>query len=158
MSARGSTPPRERLLGRHESRRADHRRFGIGAAVLRDAPVHHVDLAEAADHDVLRLQVAMHDAVRVREGDGIQDASEDRQPIGERQAIANQIVEAPPLHQLHHVERAAVIAARRHRERARCRDDRAWRGCALRAAAARAREPFRSATSRTFTATSRSRT
>ena len=73
------------LLRRHESRRADHRRLGIGAAVLRDAPVHHVDLAEAADHHVLGLQVAMHDAVRVRERDGIEDAAEHGQPVGERQ-------------------------------------------------------------------------
>jgi hypothetical protein len=51
---------------------------------LRDAPVHHVDLTESADHDVLGLQVAMHHAVRVREGDRLEDPVEHAKPVRER--------------------------------------------------------------------------
>ena len=37
---------------------------------LGDAPVEDEHFAEAADHHVGRLEIAMHDAARVREGDG----------------------------------------------------------------------------------------
>ena len=73
------------LLGRHVAGRAEHR-AGLRRAVersavadreaassrspvehARDAPVEHVDLAEVAEHDVRRLEIAMDDAARVRE-------------------------------------------------------------------------------------------
>ena len=48
----------------------------------RHAPVEHEHLAEAADHDVRRLEVAMDDAGRVRERDGLDDALEHREARG----------------------------------------------------------------------------
>ncbi|MCX5743387.1 MAG: hypothetical protein NT062_12915 [Proteobacteria bacterium] len=80
------------LLGCHEPRGAEHdadprvdgvvepRRFGrrapaddvVGLADhLREAPVDHHRLAELADEDVRRLDVAMHDAALVSVGDGL---------------------------------------------------------------------------------------
>ena len=51
----------------------------------------------------------MHDAVRVRERDGIEDAAEHRAAgSASGSAIADQIVEPAALDQLHHVEGAAV--------------------------------------------------
>ena len=43
---------------------------------LRDAPVEHVDLAEVAEHDVGRLEIAVDDAARVRELDREADVDE----------------------------------------------------------------------------------
>ena len=73
-----------RLLGRHVARGPDrdprrgHQVVGLEvvgqhlvvlAAHLRHAPVEHVGLAEVAEHDVLGLEVAVHDPVRVGELD-----------------------------------------------------------------------------------------
>ena len=74
------------LLGRHVTRRPEQRAglrgvgaardvaaegIGLVAAVdARDAPVEHVDLAEVTDHDVRRLEIAVHDVMLVRELDG----------------------------------------------------------------------------------------
>ena len=38
-----------------------------------DTPVEHQHLTEGANHDVLRLQVAVHDAVRMGEGHRVAD-------------------------------------------------------------------------------------
>ena len=77
-SARPSTPVRiVDLLGGHEGGRAedaagvegDLGRIGLFegpiVAAQRDAPVHDVDLAELADHDVGGLQIAVDDAAAV---------------------------------------------------------------------------------------------
>ena len=44
-----------------------------------DSPVHHIDLAEVADHDVLRLDIAVDHAPAVGEGHRIADLAEDLQ-------------------------------------------------------------------------------
>ena len=61
---------------------------------LGQAPVHHLDLAEGPDHDVLRLEVAVDDAAGVGVGDGLADLLEHGEepaavgarvrPLGER--------------------------------------------------------------------------
>ncbi len=84
------------LFGRHVGRRADDvggrrvLRFCLGVAVRRfddspasHAPVHDVDLAELADHDVRGLEVAVHHAAAVGESDGLADLEEDTQELGE---------------------------------------------------------------------------
>ena len=53
---------------------------------LRQAPVHHLDLAERAHHHVRRLQVAVDHAPGVGVSDGLGDRLEDRQEPG--QAVA----------------------------------------------------------------------
>ena len=99
---------RELLLRRHESRRTDHGGVGIRATVLGDAPVHHVDLAESADHHVLGLEIAMHDTVGVREGHRVENAAERNQANVDGCAVANHLVQPTALHELHHIEGAAV--------------------------------------------------
>ena len=59
----------------------------IGASSLSDlggAPVHDEHLPERADHDVRRREVAVHDAVRVSERDGIGHAREQPEPLRQR--------------------------------------------------------------------------
>ena len=75
---------------------------------LRDAPVHHDHLAELADHHVLRLEVAMDDAPRVREGDRLADPREQAQRLGEREARPRERIDPGAAHPLHHVEGASV--------------------------------------------------
>ena len=50
---------------------------------LGEAPVHHLDLAEGADHHVRGLQVAVDHPPRVGIGDRLGDRLEDRQEAGE---------------------------------------------------------------------------
>ncbi len=84
-----------RLLGAHVQRRADdrpgHREPGVlqrdgvcclarGPLVGRKAPVDDDDLAEAADHDVRRLEVPVHDATFVRVADGLTYGGEPLEP------------------------------------------------------------------------------
>ena len=82
------------LLGRHVARRAERSRrrsvpsssastspasrraLACRSSDARDAPVEHVDLAEVAEHDVRRLEIAMDDAARVRELDREADVDE----------------------------------------------------------------------------------
>ena len=105
-----------RLLGREVRGGADHRR-GLrrrGVALHpRDAEVHHLHLAGARDHHVRGLDVAVHDAVRVR---GLQRR---RDLLGEldglhrrgRAAGREERRERAPLDVLHHdVLRVAVGA------------------------------------------------
>gem|GEM_PF-4482665 len=55
-----------------------HSSFVIAAAKqLGNAPVHDQDLTELADHDVLRLQVAVDDVAGVREGQRVADFAKD---------------------------------------------------------------------------------
>ena len=51
---------------------------------LGQAPVHDVDLAEIADHDVGRLQIAMDHAARMGVGQGVADVDEDVQQPAQR--------------------------------------------------------------------------
>ncbi len=130
-----------RLLRRHVGRRPQHaprpRRVGghgaatggdlrlllvgppRGAAVrlvagqhLGQAPVHHLDLAEAPDHDVRRLQVAVDHAPSVRIGhrlaDRLEDPHQPRQAVGRAGARGQQLGERPPLDQPHGDIRATV--------------------------------------------------
>ena len=118
-----------RLLGRHVGRRAhdvallreerrvvaraprtDHRlrRVGVVRATddLREAPVHDEDLAEASDHDVGGLQVAVQDAALVREGHRLRCAHQRLEEAGRRPLLARRLVgqercEVAPAHQLH---------------------------------------------------------
>ena len=53
----------------------------LGAAG--NSPIHHEDLAKAAHHDVLRLQVAVDDAAVVSESYGVPYFHEDPQPFAE---------------------------------------------------------------------------
>jgi hypothetical protein len=52
-----------------------------------DAPVHHVDLAQLPDHDVLGLEVAVDDAARVREVDRVAHLHEHAQVPLEQVAV-----------------------------------------------------------------------
>ena len=66
-----------RLLGREVLARAEHR-TGLRHAVIdveraRDAEVRHLDLALAAEKDVLRLHVTVHEPLAVREGEPVGD-------------------------------------------------------------------------------------
>ena len=68
LPLRGSSPFVPRLVG-HPAPRED----------LGQAPVDHLDLAERADHDVGRLQVAVDDASGVRIGHRLTDLLEHRE-------------------------------------------------------------------------------
>jgi hypothetical protein len=93
-------PRRPRLLRRHVRDRPAavvalvHEPRHVDAAALRvsgdsrEPPVHQVDATERVDHHVLRLDVAMHDALAVREGDRIADLHQDLEQIAERLGIA----------------------------------------------------------------------
>ena len=100
---------------------AGNGRFGEGAARIRQsgigqhlgqAPVHDLDLAERADHDVGRLQVAVDDAVGVGVADRLADLLEHRQEpaaVGRRVGPpSEQVVEGLALDELHRQERPAV--------------------------------------------------
>ena len=96
--------------------RRDHAQLGRGLGVwligntpflqdLRQPPVHHLHLAERADHHVRRLQVAVDDAPGVGVGHRLADGLEDGEKAGEvvrgRLALRQQRRQRPPLHQLH---------------------------------------------------------
>jgi hypothetical protein len=49
---------------------------------LGDTPVEHQHFAEAADHHVRRLEIAMHHAGVVRESDGLRNSLEDSEDGG----------------------------------------------------------------------------
>src|SRR4029077_9696448 len=55
----------------------------VAAQDFGEAPVHHKDFAEGADHDVCGLQVAVENAARMREGDGIANAQKNAQTVGD---------------------------------------------------------------------------
>ncbi len=74
----------------------------------RQPPVHDQHLAEGADHDVGRRQVAVDDAAGVREGDGIGDTYQETHALGHRAGLLGPRVEALTTHQLHRVEQAAI--------------------------------------------------
>ena len=76
------------VLGRHVRRRAEQlARHGQPLEVdhVRDAEVHQLHHSVGADHDVLRLHVAVEDAVGVRVREGAADLQDDHRPdLGER--------------------------------------------------------------------------
>ena len=91
--------PRELLgrgIGGRERSRADHRLLGprtrVGLQQPRDAEVQQAHVAAFGDEDVVRLQVAMHDQPRVREGDGTQDVQEQRQLVAQAQALGAAVI------------------------------------------------------------------
>ena len=101
----------ERLLGRLLPRP----RIGGDTAPRQDprqAPVHDLDLAEAADHHVGRLQVAMDHPAGVGVGHRLRDGREDRQEpgqfVGRPRASREQVGQRLAFHQLHAEERPAV--------------------------------------------------
>ncbi|MFO0799706.1 MAG: hypothetical protein U0804_19725 [Gemmataceae bacterium] len=131
-----------RLLGRHVRRRPHHRaglrvvrvrvaegahlrvrRGGVrvgGGAVgpaadaehLGQPPVHHLHLAEGADHDVRGLEVAVDHVVGVGVPDGLahrlEHGHEPAAVVGRVAAGAEEVVEGVALDELHRQKRAAV--------------------------------------------------
>ena len=86
---------------------------------FREPPVHHEHFAELAHHDVLRLQVAVNHAARVRKRHGIAHLAEHpEQPPDAvllrrvRHAVADVLedgLQRAALHELHRVKRAALV-------------------------------------------------
>jgi len=99
----------QRLLGCHVQSRA-HDQSGLSepAAAFRtgEAEVHDLRRAIGRDDDVLRLEVAMHDAAFVCKLDCLEDLAHDGQrvPPGHR----DEVMECVALHKLHHD--VAVVA------------------------------------------------
>ena len=98
------------VLGGAEDR-AGLRHPGIAGA--RDAEVHDLDGPVAVDHDVLRLDVAVHDAAAMREVDRGEQLQRDRDRLvaAEAAAPADEVLERLALHVLHDdVVRAVDLA------------------------------------------------
>ena len=102
----------EQLLGAHVFRRANHesrlrQRFFTGPNGLRNSEIN--DLAAIAaivgfrDNDVVRLEVAMHDAESVCRIQAIGDLSDERRHARQRQRSVFQqhLLERPPSDELH---------------------------------------------------------
>ena len=81
-----------------------------------DPPVHHLHVAVGADHDVPRLEVAVHDALGVGVADRLADLGERPQQAPQGPAVAagapgvgpaggvhgvDDVAQGPPLDQLH---------------------------------------------------------
>ena len=132
-----------RLLGRNVRRRADdeavhrlktawvrlslrvHLRVDSLAAFHRarhvfcEAPIHHEHFAERADHDVVRLQVAMHHPLGMRERHGIADLLKNGDQRAERIFFQHRLTPVPQpsqhflerdaLHIFHRVKRLAML-------------------------------------------------
>ena len=81
----------DRLLGRHEARRAEEkaRRRLLGAEArlhLREAEVEDLEAPFLRDEEVVRLDVAMDDALLVRRGEHVEELLADLVHVGERKA------------------------------------------------------------------------
>src|SRR5215469_10885534 len=72
------------------------------------APIHDVDLAELADHDVLRFEIPVNHASAVRECERLTDPSEYAQALGEGRNAGEVAVQAFTLHQFHCVKCSTV--------------------------------------------------
>ncbi len=73
-----------------------------GVEQLGHAEIHDLDGAVGADQHVLRLQIAMHDAVLMRVVDGRAHLAEEPQPSHERQRlVAGHVRDGPALHEIH---------------------------------------------------------
>ena len=85
----GARVGRDVVVERHRlGREVDGDEAGEAVALVVDAagqaPVHHQDLAELADHEVVGLEVAVHHAAAVGEGHGLADAGEGVEEAAER--------------------------------------------------------------------------
>ena len=91
-----------------------------------DAPVHDRDFAVLADHDVLRLDVAVDHVAVVGEADGVADLHQDLDVIVPvRPVFVHARVPRAALDPLHRVEQLAPTGLWPGRRSARCSDDRA---------------------------------
>ena len=120
----------ERLLGRHVRRRPHHHAGGgrvvVGARSLahaRDSEVEHLERPVPKDEQVGRLDVAMHDALRVRGCEDVEQLLGDGEDGRERQLSSElllQCVDANAVEQLHDEEGRAVLrhVIVEHRDRA----------------------------------------
>ncbi len=91
--------------------------FGIGGAISAccfaaqnfcQAPIHHEDFAEWADHDVGGFQVAMKNPARVGERYGFANAQEEPQAVLHGRDVFDEFVQTPPFDKFHGVKDAAV--------------------------------------------------
>ena len=85
------------------------------AAQLREAPVEDVHLAEVAEHDVARLEVAVDDASRVRELDREADLTKRSEQLVPREA--SQVVRVALAEALEHVRQGLASDALHREER-----------------------------------------
>ena len=99
-----------RQLGRHVGGRAAHARRlqdAVGLAKGRrshgDPPVHHQDFTEIAEHDILGLQVPMHDAAYVGKGDRVRNAHQNAEVLDQR-FLGNDLVPRRAVDPFHRVE------------------------------------------------------
>ena len=92
-------------------------RFGIGGASgvriagtqdFCEAPIHHQHFAEWADHDVCGFQVAVQNAARMGECDGVADTQENSQAVRNRSNRLYVPVETAAFNEFHGVEDAAI--------------------------------------------------
>ena len=92
----------EVLGGAHDGVRLRHRGLRVRQGA-RDAKVHDLDLAVRRQHDVARLDVAVHQVVRVRVLEGGQDARHDLDGLVDRngRTVGDQVLDRVPLDVLH---------------------------------------------------------
>ncbi len=91
--------------------------FGGGEGVrfcrfgqFRKAEVEHLHQPLLGNHEIRRFQIAVHDAVGVRGGDGVRDLYRVFQCIAQLQALAaDQPVQGFALHEFHRDEIDAVV-------------------------------------------------
>ncbi|MEZ5302717.1 MAG: hypothetical protein R3F11_19080 [Verrucomicrobiales bacterium] len=88
-----------------------------GAGHLGDAPIHDVNFAEGADHDVRRLEVAVHDALAMGIGDRLAHPDQDAGRPAQAPALAalagkaEDLAEFAPADETHRVEASPVRIA-----------------------------------------------
>ena len=87
---------------------------GLGAP-FEEPPVHHVHLTELAEHDVLRLEIAVQKTARMGEGHRFAHAEEGLEQGGQRfgpgisrSRLLEDLLEVDPLHELHGKENPPV--------------------------------------------------
>ena len=110
------------LFGRHIRRRAHHApgHRGILRVRSRNAEIHHLQAAIRPDHDVLRLQVAMHNGLAMRLGEALRQLPRELDGApGFQAALALQkAAQALSLHEFHReidrVARAMEFVQSRH--------------------------------------------
>lgn len=100
------------------ARRRDHSAIRNPQS-FREPPVHHEDAAEVVEHDVIGLEVAVDDALAVREGERVADFLEDgqerrvrillRRRLGAAGEEVEHLLQGDAAHQLHGVVGQAVF-------------------------------------------------